>query len=459
MKSLQSFDSDLDSFIEVQTLQRSRLFTLSPIGIGTPNCEGLLSLIVRTCRAHAVNPRRMITELFPLVEPDIARLAKAPFFGKLAGTINGLGQYAELFVSAMEKLSGHENLRELTMLPWQDLFPHNGQGLLARQRRWCPTCLDRQESAGTHIPFPLAWSLEVYSVCPEHLCNLEEHCPHCGKVQPFLPRYPDLSICDHCRMPLGSIRPRKACSDMELWLTKAVGDMILRQCDPEFHPDVESFRDFLREQVVATAQGNRAEFCREIGLAQNALNGWFNKDERSSITQFLSVCYGVQALPTDVFKRSSPLSNSPCFLRRLPGKLKTRERRSNPSFEQRKKVEATLINKIEQLSGESVSKIATELGVGSSCLRYWFPDLCAELSKQHRIARRDRSIARQEAQCRRLEEIFNEIVHVGHYPSRRRINGQLVKESMSLAQEHLNQALRKLFQAPPREEVTKDDAP
>lgn len=175
----------LDLQRSITTPARSRLFSLAPDGVGTADREGLLSLLVKTCHAHAVNPRLVIRDVFPEAEPSISSIPTAAFYQRLAGTMNGLGKYAELFVAAMAKLTGRTDLRAHTMLPWQDLFPHNGQGLLARHRQWCPVCLHEQRQRGEVATLPLVWSLETYSICSNHLVLLEHCCPSCGKTQPF----------------------------------------------------------------------------------------------------------------------------------------------------------------------------------------------------------------------------------------------------------------------------------
>ena len=446
MKPLFSDFDDLDLCVTPEVPLRSRLFSLAAYGTGTPDQEGLLSLIVRTCHAHAVNPRRMIAVIFPTAEPLVAKIASAPFFGKLAGTVNGLGQYAELFVSATEQLTGQRNLAALTMLPWQELFPHNGQGLLARQRRWCPVCLNQQTLDSGPVPVPLAWSFEAYSCCSRHGCNLEERCPHCGKGQPFLPRYPNLGICDYCRGALGECAPENVISPIDQWVADAIGDMIAINAEAGFSPDVAKFLNFLGAQVHGLAGGNRAAFCRAIGLAEHAMKGWFNKGERPSMTQFLSICYGTQTMPSAVFPPALPKYTQPLGLRKLPHKLKTRKSRPRPMAAHRADIEKILDKRMGESNADSVSTIAADLGVGVGCLRYWFPDQCANLSRRHRIASRVRSVARQGAQCRRLEEIVREIVREGHYPSRRRVNGHLHKESMSLAQPHLGEAMKQILQ-------------
>lgn len=446
MKHLLSNFDDLELCVAPDLPLRSRLFSLAPYGTGTPDQEGLLSLIVRTSHAHAVNPRRMIAVIFPTAEPLVARIASAPFFGKLAGTVNGLGQYAELFVSATEQLTGHKNLAPLTMLPWQRLFPHNGQGLLARQRRWCPVCLNQQTLGGGPVPVPLAWSLEAYSCCSRHGCQMEERCPHCGKPQPVLPRYPNLGICDYCRGALGECPPDDEVLPIDRWVADAIGEMVARNAEVGFSPDAEKFLNFLGVQVDSLAEGNRAAFCRAIGLAEHAMKGWFNKGERPSMTQFLSICCGTQTMSSAVFTPASPKYAQPLGLRKLPNKLKIRKPRPRPIPTQRVEIERTLARKLEAHGADPVSTIAAELGVGVGCLRYWFPEQCANLSRRHRVASKVRSVERQGAQCRRLEEIVREIVSDGHYPSRRRVNSHLHKESMSLAQPHLGEAMRLVLQ-------------
>lgn len=129
MNPFNSFD-DIDFGPAPVIPSRSVLFALSPLGTGTSDQESLVSLIIRTSRAHLLNPRHLIAKEFVNAEPATGKLATA-FFRKDGRTVSGFGQYAELFVSAMSQLTGRQNLHHMTLLPWKDVFPHNGQGLLA----------------------------------------------------------------------------------------------------------------------------------------------------------------------------------------------------------------------------------------------------------------------------------------------------------------------------------------
>ena len=444
MKTMTELD-EIELFkLDVQIPPRSRLFSLPATGIGSTMQESLISLLVRTSRAHAVNPRNMIRNIFAEVEPAISKLAYGTFFSHLAGTINGLGQYAELFTTATEKLTRHRDLSCLTMLPWKDLFPHNGQGLLAKHPKWCPDCLIQQWQQGMETVFPLAWYMETFRICPAHLRPLEHLCPYCRKSQPFIPRYPELGICDHCRRPLPNETSlvqgnRRISPDrFELWVAEAIGDMVMYQPEDEFAPTADIFRNFVREQVQSLAQGNRAAFCRAIGFHSHALNGWLNKGERPAFTQFLALCYGMNIMPTDIFRRSTPPTDG--TLQLPPAKLKNR--RSNPKLTQqrRNELEVLLKNHLHPEERLSVTAIAKLLGLNPSVLRYWFPDLCTTLSMQHKISVKTRSKTRIAQQCRRTEAVVKMLLWGKRYPSRRQVNYVLKEERMSLAQPHVLEA-------------------
>lgn len=438
---------EMDFSSEIAIPERSMLFSLQPIGVGTPHQESLLSFLVRISHAHAVNPRLLIREIFPLADAAIARLPSAAFFQREAVTINGLGQYARAFVSAMEKLIGQPNLSHLTLLPWKDLFPHNSQGLLARQPRWCPVCLDQQHREEGMTAFPLAWSLETYQVCTIHLVPLERRCSSCGKMQPCIPSFPDLSFCAHCRRPLGGARTPETHPTFKTWVAEAVGDMVARQSRPNFAPTRERFQEFVREQVAVHTGGNRAAFCRALGLNEFGVSGWLNKGERPSITQLLTVCYGTKTLPVDIFHASGQ-SEPMADLRMPTGKLKERVASPRLAPARRAAVEQILQEHLNAGAGHSVSAIAKNLGVGRACLRYWFPDMCKLLSEQHRTMAKKRSDDRHRQQCKLVDEIMSRLQSEGSKPTKRTVDKLLRAKGISLSQPHLMSSYRSFLALP-----------
>ncbi|MDO9054553.1 MAG: hypothetical protein Q7U37_11585 [Gallionella sp.] len=225
-------------------------------------------------------------------------------------------------------------------------------------------------------------------------------------------------------------------------MNDAIGEMVLRQSEPDFAPSVDRFRDFVREQIQVIAAGNRAAFCRAIGFNDRGLNGLLIKGERPAATQFLAMCYSMQVMPTNIFAGES-LSMNGKGLCLPPSKLKDRGACPRPSLQRRKELEDSLHARLNSEAGLSVKEIAADLGVSGSCLRYWFPDLCATLSKRHKVAAKVRSAIQQERQSRRVEDVVR-IIHVeGRYPSQRQVDYVLRKEGMSLVQPPLMQAYLK----------------
>lgn len=417
---------------------RSRLYNLPPNGMGTERVEGLVSYVVRLARAHSVNPRRLVEIELGNANLAIAKFATA-FFRKDGGTVNGLGQYAELFAAVLAELTSRQDLCDLTLLPWKEVFPRNGQGLLARHPKWCPVCLDQQRRSGEGMAFPLAWSMELYSVCAAHRVDMENGCPSCGKTQPFFPRYPDLTICHHCRYPLADGRVHENHSHFELWVAGAIGDMVRRQSEPGFEPSLRRFQEFVLAQVNAATGGNRAAFCRALGFDPHGVRGWLDRNERPSFTQFLTLCYGVDVMPAAIFS-DGPTQGTIVQPRRHNGPGKERRACPRPTSERREQLEQAL--RIALSSGQfpSVSSIADELGIGPSGLRYWFPDLCGTLSERHRLAVTRRTLENEARQCARIEEVVRKIQAEGGWPSRRKVTQLLRPERISLIRPQLSRA-------------------
>jgi len=424
---------------------RTRLFSLTPIQLGEAMQESLLSFLVRTSRAHAVNPRHLVGEILTEADPVIDTLAYAGFFRKLAKTVNGIGQYAERFSSALERTTDVKDLQCLTLLPWRGLFPFNGQGMLAEHPQWCPDCLLAQCREVGERYVPLAWTLTAFKVCSAHGRRLETRCPHCGKYQSFIPRYPDAGICSECGNFLVTEKVLAAKShvppsDLERWTSDAVLGMIARQASSAAPPTVEDFSAFVAATVARETGGNRAAFCRRIGLPGRALNGWLTKGERPSMAQFLGLCYRLGVSPAHIGDAGACLVGTVSSPAR--DRLVRRSRCPRLTSERRREIHTKLATYRSDASCLPVSRIAADLGVSARCLRYWFPDVCAALSERARVAQRQRSATHQARQSSRVGEIVRELRQGGRYPSRRQVGTILQQERMSLAQPHLLKAFR-----------------
>jgi TniQ len=174
---------------------RSRLFSLSPVGIGTPMVESLTGYVTRLAAAHGVIVRRLVeSEILPhfgrsyLLSPVEARRSCSFWQHSETRALNGTGTLARDFVRVLELLTLRDDLRWLTLRPWAEVLPM--QGLLRRQRAWCPACYEEWRQAGAMLYEPLLWTLAPVTACVHHQRLLQQVCP-----------YPD------CRRPLPMLAP------------------------------------------------------------------------------------------------------------------------------------------------------------------------------------------------------------------------------------------------------------
>lgn len=279
--------------LDFTILQRSRLYRPAPMGAEAGQIEGQLSYLVRLARAHSVNPRRLVRTVFASDNLAIRQLKYAGFFVRHAGTINGFGKYAELFLEETGQLTGASFLRHMSLLSLKELLPPNGAGLLAPKPRWCPCCVGEMVGSHDDVYRPLAWSFDLYRVCVHHGMQLQDTCGHCGRVQPFIPRYPDLGRCDHCGGMLANSAQQESSSRLDRWVSKAISDIVQHLSALDGAATASRFVAFMKLAVVHFSDGNRAEFCERIGMRPWALTGWLSGGERPTLPQLLSVCYGL----------------------------------------------------------------------------------------------------------------------------------------------------------------------
>lgn len=441
-----------DIFPELEALEftippRSRLYRPMPMGFEANQVEGQLSYLVRLARAHSVNPRRLIGSVFASDNPTIRQLKYTGFFVRHAGTINGLGKYAELFREETGRLTGASFLRHMSLLPLGELLPPNGAGLLAPKPKWCPCCVGEMAESGEDVYRPLAWSFDLYRVCVRHGVQLRDACGLCGKAQPFIPRYPDLGRCDYCGGMLADGERHASSSQLERWVSKAIADILQSLPDLERKATASRFSAFMKLAVERFADGNRAKLCERVGMPRWALTGWLTGRERPTLPQLLSVCYGLRVMPSRLFL-SEPediLRSMRGNLRPVPEKLFGRVERPLLGVRARHKLAKELgeiINNSEDV--RSLPEVAKSLDITRSCLKYWFPEEYASIQDKREAARKRRMVIRTVSDRDAVLSAVQLVRARGEYPARRKVNAELLKQKLSLIRPEMLQIYRQV---------------
>lgn len=430
---------------------RSRLCQPSVSGVGK-DIEGLISYIVRVAAAHSVSPWRLLKKIYVVENPNIKEFMYPSFFNKYSSTINGLGKYAEIFVAETGTLTGSSLLRQTTLLPLANLLPTTGCGLLLGKPQWCPECINEMLISKNQSYRPLVWSLKLYRACTTHKKPLIDTCPHCNRIQPFIPRYPDLSRCAYCYQGLNFRNSDVGFeySEFDYWIFTAIEDLITHLTELSHVATVEQLSAFIGTTIKHFSDGNRASFCKSIGLNSWAVKGWLAKNEKPSLPQLLSICYGIDILPSRIFlETSDKLLNKTHSIRCIPAKLIDRAERPLLTVKQR----AILSSWVKNVAADDddhrpLSEIAKVSGYTLSCLKYWFPAECAKILKKHADYKRKLGFINTQAAIRKISSIVSELQESGEYPSNRKVNNRILGLKMTLARPVLFKAYKLLLNKP-----------
>ena len=362
---------------------RSRLYSLAPIGIGTAFVEGLSGYVMRLADAHAVSTGSLIgKELSGCVRRGGANLAN---LGRFWSGINGVGDSAKRWVQALESLTLRSDLRYLTLLPFERLFPK--PLLFRRVRAWCSACHELMVSRDEPIYEPLLWCMKLVEVCPRHRRPLATTCPHCLRSQRPLTAGSRPGFCSRCGLWLGhTIDPTVPCppgavpTEYQLWLTEAIGKLLANahRIQPERLRD--RARDALLTYVRVFAEGNRAAVAEVTG---RSIYEWCNGGSAPRIDTLLRTWYQlrlpVECLLDDIYAASCSV------VQEEKNMLGIRYTRKVAPSRTREQIRARLEAALDEQPAPSLNEIARRLGY-STAARLYEADrhLCWRITTRYR---------------------------------------------------------------------------
>ena len=353
---------------------RSRLYSLTPIGIGSMFVESLTGYVSRLADAHAVSVGNLVGRELLLVSSK-PRLPFGPFvprdgttkshgFRGRACSANGWGESASRWVGALERATHQTNLRFLTLLPFEDVFSRGG--LFRPTRSWCPACYEDWRCTGTIIYEPLLWAIKLATICLRHNCPLEEVCPHCHETMPPLGTYTRPGYCSKCLQWLGSSGVPKpvgqshklAPTTAELWCTKAVAELLAAAPQLDFSGD--AFKANLRACVEYVAEGNVLAFAEVVQLSRPGLDYLTNGKGLPELGTLLQICHQA-GVPLTTFLTSHPVADTANWDQLKLTLHSSRKDRRVPLARSREQVCVALREALHEQPPPSLSEIARRL--------------------------------------------------------------------------------------------------
>lgn len=413
--------------------RRSRLYSLAPIGIGTPEVESLSSYLNRLAQAHCVTVCALMThEVVPHLRAQAgasAQRAVPPSRGgprglghRLARQIYGLGRTAATWVDVLTALTGRRDLRFLTLLAWRDVLPN--RHLFARLVRWCPACFEAWATTGHPLYEPLLWKLKPLTVCVRHQQLLQSRCHVCQQQPATFSGRSRPGYCARCGAWLGSAGRGDLPPDERLgaeawpwqrWVVTALGQLLQAAPHLERAPPAATVARAITAYQSPRATPDSTTLTAVLGSTHRRFGKWARGESRMQIDLLLLFCFHagislVQFLtePTLAFGAPPEVVVPPPLIH-----VSATAGRSPPGVNRdalRHALEEALTSASLPVS---LGAVAKRVQVAARTLLHYEPELCQRLVQRRAVAR----VQRRDRMRRLLEQAVQEdpppwMVHV-----------------------------------------------
>jgi hypothetical protein len=378
---------------------RSRLYSLEPIGIGTPYVESLTSYFSRLAEEHHVFPGMLMKKVVEPLVRDFSRRKDMRRFYRIGGNqtnlLNAIGSPAIAMVHCLEQLTLYSGLSNLTLLKWADVL--SIKNLIREVKSWCPLCYQEWRTMGQIVYDPLLWVLEPVKMCILHHCRLSTRCPHqgCQQSLPLLTWRSLPGCCVFCQRWLGvasdlSYTSASCLKEDELvwqqWVIENIGHLLALTPMIELPPIRKQVHGKLALAIQDISEGNVASFARSLGTNKSRVQRWLAKKNWLHIEALLHVCYFLGCSLSE-FLLDDTITYQLREVNRFP--LESSQPKTFVQTDRAKvwqELEKTLIS--EEEYPPSVQEVARRLNCNVRALYECHPTACKEIATRYKEYRR-----------------------------------------------------------------------
>jgi hypothetical protein len=285
--------------------RRTRLFSLTPAGIRTPEVESLSGYIARLAQAHVVSVGNLLGR--GLTERGRWESSDAPpilaeqtrsgghGFHALGNAINGFDLRARKWVRKIAAATGRSDIEQLTLIPFAGVL--SAMLLFKPYRTWCPFCYGEDRKDGI-IYERLVWAISLVTVCPRHRAHLKDACQGCNRRQPALAVFSRAGHCSNCGQWLGAdvgkgqgddVDLSAKLSEYEVYAAVAVGE-VLAVGRTTGRLSLARFRRNLSTCAVHVAEGKASVLSELTGISKSAVQSWITTRMRPRLDVLLRMC-------------------------------------------------------------------------------------------------------------------------------------------------------------------------
>ncbi|MFG0215287.1 TniQ family protein [Brevibacillus porteri] len=397
---------------------RSRLYNISPIGIGTNQVESLTSYIARLSEAHCVFVTDLVRyEIFNAIE-DLPKSYHRDFFRK-AEQINGQNSLAKRTVTALESLTLRTDLVDLTMSRLKGIIPTNQ--LLRQSKAWCKYCYQYWRDSGDILYDPLLWSFKIVNYCHVHGCRLSSNCEKCGSCLTYLNKCTRPGYCSYCNSWLGEIEQKINIDAekqlFEVWVSTNVGDLIRY-----LWLDKNLTRNKLRESLIyyvdVVSSGKPYVFAGMAGINPDTFWHSYKGISILSLGDLMRICYFLRIGICDFI-------NQIAIKQSWDNNRRTNQRASILKVLDYEIVKRQLEKALSNENPKSLREIGRNIEIHPNRLMYNFPELCKAISERYKVFRRETSKKKGEELRKQVQDTIVYLQSLDIYPSQRAIKNVL----------------------------------
>lgn len=409
---------------------RSRLYSLAPIGVGTPMVECLTSYINRLAWSYRISSRIIVSEEI------IPRLSRSYYFQSSphaiswfchqeAMRVNSFGETPNDWAATIEGLTRQAGLHKLTLGEWARGIP--SRRLLRVTPAWCPVCFAEWQEKKHSTYQPLLWMLQIVTSCTQHRRKLEDQCNKCQKRQAVFPSKTQPGHCTQCGIWLGvsvEIAEEPEIDEEELqwqdWVVKTIEELR----NVRVTSDAISWeRISINLAACLEMKGKAARISRLIGVSKKLISKWQRLEKTPSFQKVLEICYAIGISPLLLMSDTAGTRNAIQAISEHPRRRPAHHRLQVVNREEiREYLQAVLDG---QKPSRAIRQIERELGVGVRTIKSIFPLECSLVSRKHLAQRAQAWWQLIALACDEVRQVASALHAQGIYPSRNRVMSHL----------------------------------
>lgn len=396
---------------------RSRLFSLEPIGIGTPYVESLSSYLTRLAEVHTLLLGDLVAKEIKPILPTKYKSRDLFCTKHPNATVNSIGIIAQYLFTALSELTLREDLESLTLLKWSNVFtPKN---LIHPVKKWCPVCYQEQYQEKKIVYDQLLWSFKVLKICPLHSTVLVDQCPNCHQQLPSLARNSRSGYCSNCNQWLGLTCENQISNEQEQWNYWVAHNLAIVVAHNPNIKDIipkekisESFSFCLKQM----SDNNITVFSHLIKFPKHQVWEWSQGKVVPQLNVLLKVCHltGVSLLDFLIkkeFSTSYSMKNQSLVNKKI-------NQKKNQSIDWLA-LETNLknISSNPPIPPPSMVEVSKKIGYHRRTLTRRFPQLCQRISSNYLEYKKENRRQQIKKYCEKVEETVIKLYAQGVYPS------------------------------------------